>query len=504
MIIKDFFSKYINHPVLFIGSGFSMRYINNFRDWDGLLSDVAVELYDNDERYLDIKSKHFSENKYHFDKIASDIEADFNKNAEENRNGRFKKYNDIFYENMKIGVNISRFKIYIADKLQSYTIKNGMEDEIQELKKVRKNISSVITTNYDTFIEDVFKFVPLIGNDILLSNPYGSVYKIHGCVSDPNKIIINEEDYLNFHQKYELIRAQLMSIFIHNPIIFFGYSISDDNIKSLLKTIFTYVEHNSTLSKKIRSNFLLVEYEKDSNNLEVIEHDIEIEGIATVRINKIKTDDFTTIYKELARIHLPVSAMDIRKVRSVVKDIQTGEGGIKVTITEDLDELKNSDKILVIGSQNTIQYDYQNKSELLSNYFKIIEEENTGILSLIDKYRIQKTQYFPIFGFSKINSSIKSEQDLKFQQINKLREYIIDRKVHQTFSSIDEILDDVNIAKTYKSDYIIDSSLRRKIPIEELEKYIKNIPDHKKKDTNYKRLLCTYDLLNYSNENLFE
>lgn len=84
----------------------------------------------------------------------------------------------------------------------------------------------------------IFEFNPLIGNDILLSNPYGSVYKIHGCVSDSNNIIITREDYDNFNNKYELIRAQLLSIFIHNPIIFIGYSISDSNIKSLLKTIF--------------------------------------------------------------------------------------------------------------------------------------------------------------------------------------------------------------------------------------------------------------------------
>ena len=33
----------------------------------------------------------------------------------------------------------------------------------------------------DRHILKIFDFSPLIGNDILLSNPYGSVYKIHGC-----------------------------------------------------------------------------------------------------------------------------------------------------------------------------------------------------------------------------------------------------------------------------------------------------------------------------------
>ena len=84
-------------------------------------------------------------------------------------------------------------------------------------------------------IETLFEFNPLIGNDILLSNPYGSVYKIHGCVDAPDKIIITQNDYNLFNRRYELIRAQLLSLFIHNPIIFIGYSIGDENIRNILK-----------------------------------------------------------------------------------------------------------------------------------------------------------------------------------------------------------------------------------------------------------------------------
>lgn len=117
-----------------------------------------------------------------------------------------------------------------------------------------------------------------IGNDILLSNPYGSVYKIHGCCEEPNKIIISNKDYIEFDTKFELIKAQLLSLFIHNPIIFFGYSVGDDNIKKLLKTIFTYVEANSELANKIKNNFLLVEYGQGVNNETISDHDIVLDN----------------------------------------------------------------------------------------------------------------------------------------------------------------------------------------------------------------------------------
>ncbi|WP_319926941.1 SIR2 family protein [Xenorhabdus littoralis] len=113
----------------------------------------------------------------------------------------------------------------------------------------------------------------MIGNNILLSHPYGSVYKIHSCISSSDDIIIIKEDYRLFEYKYDLIRAQLLSLLIHNPIIFFGYSVSDSNIQKMLKTIFPYVSSNTELSKKIRDNFLLVEYEENSTSEAMVEHD---------------------------------------------------------------------------------------------------------------------------------------------------------------------------------------------------------------------------------------
>ena len=172
-----------------------------------------------------------------------------------------------------------------------------------------------------------------------------------GVSPTPRRIIITDSDYVRFEGNYELIRAQLLSLFIHNPIIFIGYSVGDDNIKSLLKTVFTYVESNSDLAKRIKDNFLLVEYEPGSDNQEITDHDIDIQGFPTIRINKIKTNDFTAIYQTISNLSLPISAMDIRKVQSIVKEIYAG-GDIKVKITEDLDSLKNEEKIWQLALKN--------------------------------------------------------------------------------------------------------------------------------------------------------
>lgn len=497
MQIDNFISGYRNHPVLFVGAGLSLRYLNYSYTWDGLLSKVSYDLNGNSERYLDIKSACETNGRYDFSKIAGVIEDEFNAALLSDRNGKFKVINDAFYKNMENGVNFSRFKIYVSSLLSSIEVKNEMSEEVSELKKIRKNIASVVTTNYDKFIESVFEFQPLIGNDILLSNPYGSVYKIHGCISDPFKIIITDCDYKKFHEKHELIRAQLLSIFMHNPIVFMGYGIGDENIKILLKTIFTYVEPNSREANKIKNNFLLVEYDKNSDSLDIGEHDIDLEGFSTIRINKIKTDNFKAIYTALSNLTLPISAMDVRKVQSIVKEIYSG-GDIKVSITEDLDLLDNKDKIIAIGSMKTIQYQYQTSSEMMCNYFSIIDESNSQLISLINKFTIQKNQYFPIFGFSNVYTGIENIQVLKNRQKEKLRLAMesITLPCKVIHKSISDVLSDTLITESNKNNSIFWLTYNRHLPLCEVESYLRKFSD--KNSTQYRRILCAYDLVKNS------
>ncbi|MGL5124147.1 MAG: hypothetical protein ACRC6K_08385 [Fusobacteriaceae bacterium] len=55
MKIDEFISQYKNHPILFIGTGFSLRYLINSFTWNNLLENLAIEMHGNNEKYLDIK-----------------------------------------------------------------------------------------------------------------------------------------------------------------------------------------------------------------------------------------------------------------------------------------------------------------------------------------------------------------------------------------------------------------------------------------------------------------
>jgi hypothetical protein len=276
-----------------------------------------------------------------------------------------------------------------------------------------------------------------------------------------------------------------------------GYSISDINIKNILKTVFTYIKPNSEQADKIRNNFLLVEYEKNSISDEIVEHDIDLKEFVTIRINKLKTDNFIPIYTALSNLQLPVSAMDIRKVQNIVKEIYSG-GEIKVSITDNLDEVRNDEKILAIGSVNTIKYVYQNKSEMISNYFQIIDESNLQVLNLINKYSIQKQQFFPIYGFTKINKDIKNTDTLKKQQKDKL-DSVLSSTSHSKFSndhnSIELIENDDSISISNRVNALIWSIMKNSIDLNKIRAYLETLPN--KKETAYRKILCAYDYKKY-------
>ena len=293
-----------------------------------------------------------------------------------------------------------------------------------------------------------------------------------------------------------MARAQLLTFFMHHPIIFMGYSINDNNIKDILKTIFSYVTTDSKQGEKIRSNFLLVEYEKDLENEEVVEHDIDSENYGVIKINKIKTDKFSSIYEALAELNLPISVMDIRKVQTVIKDIYAG-GEIKVSIADNLDDLANSEKILAIGSKDKV-YIYKNVNDMIAEYFTIIENQDINVLELINKQSIAKNQFFPIFGFAKVCKTISKASDLKTQQKKKLiefqKKYVKKRKGN--YKSIAE-MQAAKVANSYFIDDLTFSVLRGTIDLKEVKEYLMSLTD--KSCTNYKKLLCAYDYKMYGN-----
>lgn len=134
-----------------------------------------------------------------------------------------------------------------------------------------------------------------------------------------------------------------------------------------------------------------------------------MDGFATIKINKIKTDNYIAIYRAISDLRLSISSMYVRNVQNIVHEIYSRRK-IKAAIIEDINSLKNQYKILDIDTLEIISIKYLTASKLMMSYFKIIDESNDQALNLINVYNISS------FGLNLISNKIKYIGLLKEQQ----------------------------------------------------------------------------------------
>lgn len=214
MTIVDVVNRFNTTPFLFVGSGMTRRYYN-LPDWRGLLEHFAQEVrkdifaysvYENRAKALDCPAGIMP-------KIAELIQRDYDEKWFYNEVNRLADVDAL--KNIQNG--LSPFKAEIAQYIKQNSIINSVYlDEINKLSEIsEKSISGVITTNYDTFLEDCFKgFKKYVGQSQLIFSAIqgvAEIYKIHGSVEVPDTIIINEDDYLEFDSKSAYLAAKLMT-----------------------------------------------------------------------------------------------------------------------------------------------------------------------------------------------------------------------------------------------------------------------------------------------------
>ena len=129
------------------------------------------------------------------------------------------------------------------------------------LKKM--DLTYIITTNYDTLIEDEIKNLQVVSKDEDL--PYTSsnrmLIKMHGDFKNKN-IVLKKSDYDNYEKKFPLISTLIKGLFTTNTILFIGYSYNDVNVQQIMNWI------KEILKEETRKAFLVEFTEKDDKEEE--------------------------------------------------------------------------------------------------------------------------------------------------------------------------------------------------------------------------------------------
>lgn len=360
MNIKNELSKilqsHIGGAFLFIGSGFSRRYLG-LEDWEGLLTK-------------------FCKTKYPFTYYKTSANGNLAKAAELLAND----FHDIWWNDDSYSENRDKYDIFSKDKTSalrieiSHYLKNieinsteKYKKEIESLKEL--NVDGIITTNWDTFLENIFPdYKVYIGQqELLFSSPQevGEIYKIHGCSSNPNSLVLTESDYKNFENKNAYLASKLITIFMEHPIIFIGYSLNDANIQLLLTSIVKCIDENNL--EKLRKNLIFVNRLKPGEKTNISESEIYIEKIS-LPITLVKTDDFSTIYDAIKSMKRKLPARILRHFKEQFYEFVYTSEPTEHILVSGIDNIKNYKDIdFVVGVGVKQIFSEQGYSEIKAN-----------------------------------------------------------------------------------------------------------------------------------------
>jgi hypothetical protein len=288
--IVDCVQKMGCQPILFVGSGLSRRYFNG-PSWDELLSHLA--------KNCPLITKDYA----YYKQSIGDLPAIGQKFAELYREWAWGDGRKLFSEDL-FGADVPR-DAYLKSAIAKY-FKEITPSSVSGLQKMHKNEISalqsirphaIITTNYDGMLEILFpEYEPIVGQKIIQGTPssIGEIFKIHGCVSDPESMVLTTSDYEIFTKRKKYLSAKLLAYFSEHPLVFVGYGAGDPNICAILSDI----DEALPISGGVISNVFILERREPTNadSYPAREKLIPIEDSRSVRVNAIEAESFDWVY----------------------------------------------------------------------------------------------------------------------------------------------------------------------------------------------------------------
>lgn len=504
-------------PIIFAGSGISKRYTTNKFDWKELLIECISEYnnnpinkykeYETDITY-ELNAKNI--NKFSINEgIGTKVERDFNK--------EYYKGN----VNLEVNEDQNPLKVFIANKLSNYELDENMKEEINLFQNLRDKMLTIITTNYDPFFEDhIFtKHDKTIGQDIFKKSELGTLFKIHGCTSNPNSIVLTSKDYENFERKRKVLSAKLINLFTENPVIFMGYSVTDQNIRSILKDIFQCIDDDGDI-KRFEERLILIDYNKNQLEPSVGVQSISIDEVE-ISITKIETACFIPVLEELQKLKRKVRFKDLKHIKELVYDIVQDENAEKrkfVNLTNDDDDNVDDDEIIVMIAKESLLLESVGITGIQS--YELFEDLLKGTLDSKLKGREKLLVYKQLPNLFRGNTVLpihkyikdledENNYDFKVQKMIDMdvRDFITssmdrdkDNYRESGFKSLKDIFTS-NISISKKLNYLVIRSVYDSDP-EEIIDFLLEFEEEfnqNKNGTFFRKMACVYDKKRYKN-----
>ena len=309
-----------------------------------------------------------------------------------------------------------------------------------------------------------------------------------------------------------------MTIFMEYPIVFIGYSLSDQNIKNIMAAMVNCLDEPQV--EQLGKRFIFVEYSSEAEAITITPHSILL-GNKTLTIQKIVLKDFKVLYKALAKKQSKIPARILRRFKDdlyqfVVDNKPTST--LKVAAIDDK-RVKDEDLILAIGTakefghkglsgvdasdwfRNIIQDDLKfTADDLLSESYAKLNRQNSGNLPIY-KLLAEAHEEHPEIR--------KQSEKIKFDDL--INSSLRERRGLISYKNIKEINSDKEI-NLEKKCLLIACLQEKQIQLDDLKNFLDTIFQgninilHDKSEksslrTNIRRLIRIYDYLKWGKHN---
>lgn len=343
--LRDHFGSFAAAPFLFVGSGIPRRYLD-LDDWESLLRRMAA-LTGKEFDYFSASAN--GDNPTIASLIAEALHDPWwnERRFEETRKR---------WANQRLRTRESALKAevssYAMDALETLPASGDLRDELDLLGQAV--VDGVITTNYDPLLEAAFPdFRVFVGQEeLLFEDPQGvgELYKIHGSCSQPDSIVITRDDYDDFDRRNPYLAAKLMTIFVEHPVVFLGYSLTDPNVGSILRSIVTCLssaERIATLADRL----IFVQWERDATP-SMTRGVIPVDG-HPIPVVTVTVPDFNDVFAALAGLRRAFPAKLLRQLKEQVYDLVLEgdpKGRLHVLPLDDKTDLSSVELVFGVGA----------------------------------------------------------------------------------------------------------------------------------------------------------
>ncbi|OMD42789.1 hypothetical protein BSK56_24920 [Paenibacillus borealis] len=517
--MDQFIEELVKHqtaPFLFLGSGFSRRYLKT-PAWDGLLKTSGSWMGKSFEEYVSQVSEYNSDDAMYLPHIATLMAKEFGPhwwNDSQFQSQREKHKGEVvdYRSPLKIAISeyIGGFKLVTDPEI---------EEELNAIRnlKEKNSIDGIITTNWDCLCEEIFEYKKYIGQqELLFSNVLnvGEILKIHGCITSPNSLILDEKDYVDFNKRNPYLAAKLTTIFIEHPIIFIGYSIRDTNIREILNSIVYGIGTQNV--NRFGQGIYFIEQDRDNKGYLYSQTPIDLPA-GSLDIKYIRTNDFASVYKALGKNERKFPARLVRQMKEHLYELLlTDDPKEQIYVATELQTEEDLEKIEfvygagIIEKISTMGYGLYPNDMLLKDIIDI-GDNKFNYKSIVLSTLLEAGKHtVPVHKFIKLSGLKDSEIPAKIIQRkdNKHTDIISKQKspkdIRDKLNSVNDRFDSLQslINSRLANDKILENAAYitpEKIGSEDLLKdlIIKNIPANGSLNTPLRKLIRYYDWLKY-------